>query len=336
MDPIDDVFGAMRVNTALHCRIEASSPWGVTFVRGKAARFGLVVRGGCWLTVEGEAPVALTAGDCYVIVNGTEYTLQDHPSSPTYQCYKALRNHSQHVVRLGGGGEAATIVTGWFLFDRLGLQPLLHLMPNAILTRMDDEGAEVLQATLRLLAIETARAELGRSIMVSRLADILFIQTIRSYATAKGADALGWLGALHDPKLVRAFAAIHERIAEPWTVDSLAGEAGMSRSAFAAHFKQKVGHTPLDYLTQWRMFRAAVMLRRHDFPIATIAERVGYGDESAFAKAFKRFAGMGPGAYRRVIDTPNGGEAGTPMPLPDPQADGMSVVRFPERYLGAN
>lgn len=336
MDPIDDVFGAMRVNTALHCRIEASAPWGVTFVRGKAARFGFVVRGGCWLTAEGEAPIALAAGDCYVIVNGGEYTLQDHPGSQTSFCYKALRAHQNHVVRMGGGGEAATIITGWFLFDRLGVQPLLHLMPSLILTRMDADGAEMLQATLRMLAIETARPDLGRSIMVSRLADMLFIQTIRRYAAQKGTDAIGWIGALGDPKLARVFSALHERIDLPWTVDSLANEAGMSRSAFAARFKEKVGYTPLDYLTQWRMFRAATLLRKHDLSVGAIAERVGYGDESAFAKAFKRFAGMGPGAYRRTIGAPNGGEAGTPPSPIDPRADGMSVMHMPERYLAPN
>lgn len=336
MDPIDDVFDAMRVNTALHCRIEASAPWGVTFVRGKAARFGFVVRGGCWLTVENEAPVALTAGDCYVMMNGTEYSLQDHPGSPTAFCYKALREHQQHVVQIGDGGERATIITGWFLFDRLGVQPLLQLMPRSILARVDGEGADMLQATLRMLAIETARPDLGRSIMVSRLADMLFIQTIRSYAASRGSDAAGWIGALGDTKLARAFSALHERIEFPWTVDTLASEAGMSRSAFAARFKEKVGHTPLDYLTQWRMFRAAVLLRKHELSVGAIAEKVGYGDESAFAKAFKRFSGMGPGAYRRTIDRPNGGEAGTPPNQPDPRADGMSVVRTPERYIAPN
>jgi AraC-like DNA-binding protein len=336
MDPLDDVFAAMRVNSALHCRVEATAPWGVTFVRGKAARFGLVVRGGCWLTAEGQAPIALAAGDCYVIINGGEYTLQDHPGSPAAACYRALREHQNQVVHMGGGGEPATIITGWFLFDRLGVQPLLHLMPPLILTRMDADGSEMLQATLRLLAIETARPELGRSTMVSRLADMLFIQTIRGYAAQKGADAIGWIGALGDAKLARAFSALHERIELPWTVDSLASEAGMSRSAFAARFKEKVGHTPLDYLTQWRMFRAATLLRKHDLSVGAIAARVGYGDESAFAKAFKRFAGMGPGAYRRTIGKPNGGEAGTPPNTVDPRADGMSVVRTPERYLAPN
>ena len=106
----------------------------------------------------------------------------------------------------------------------------------------------------------------------------------------------------------------------------------MSRSAFAARFKEKVGIAPLDYLTQWRMYRAAILLRKGELSVFAIAERVGYGDESAFAKAFKRFSGRSPGVYRRTIDVPNGGEAGTPFQMPDPRADGMSVVRSPERY----
>lgn len=318
MDPIDDVFSSMRVHTALYARIEASAPWGVTFVQGKAARFGLVVRGGCWLTVEGEAPTALTAGDCYVIASGLEYSLQDHPGSPTRYCYKALRNHSNHVVTLGGG-EHATVITGWFLFDQAGAQPLVDLMPRVILTRMDGEQHELIQSTLQMLSFETKRANLGTSIMVSRLTDILFIQAIRSHA-ASNVEASGWLGALCDPRLSPVFRAIHGAVEHPWTVEELAEIAGMSRSAFAARFKERVGSSPLEYVTRWRMFRAGNLLRRGNCSTAEIAYRIGYDNESAFAKAFKRTTGVTPGAYRRA-----GGEAALrPIRLPaHPAADGV-------------
>lgn len=321
MDPIDDVFGSMRVHTSLYARIEASTPWGVTFVRGKAARFGYVVRGQCWLTVAGRAPVQVSAGDCWMIVGGAQYALQDQPGTPTEYCYKALREHSNHVVRLGGGGDPVTVITGWFLFDRQGAQPLIDLMPELILTRMDAERSELMQSTLHLLAVETARRSLGTDIMVSRLADILFIQAIRAHAASEGAEASGWIGALIDPRLSRAFAAIHARVENGWTVEELAREAGMSRSAFAARFRDSVGLSPLDYVTRWRMFRAGGMLRQGQHSIAEIAVRVGYENESAFAKAFKRVTGMTPGAYRR-----EGGEIGFTrhvlLEQPDPQADG--------------
>lgn len=319
MDAIDDVFGSMRTRTALYCRIEGSAPWGVAFVRGRAARFGLVVRGGCWLTIDGGDPIALTAGDCYIIVHGAQYSLQDRIESPTRFCYDALREHSHHVVRLGGGGEPVTVVTGWFMFDSAGAKPLFDLMPELILTRMDDDRSRMIQTTLQLFATETGRRELGTDIVVSRLADILFIQAIRAYALSAGDEAGGWLGALGDVRLAPVFSAIHGAVEQDWTVAALAQVAGMSRSAFAARFRDRVGLAPLDYVTRWRMFRAGTMLRRNQGSVAEIAHRVGYDNESAFAKAFKRVTGVTPGAYRR-----SAGEAAIRPPRvePHPRADG--------------
>lgn len=195
-------------------------------------------------------------------------------------------------------------------------------MPEMILTRMDQERSELMQSTLQLLAAETAQRSLGTDIVVSWLADILFIQAIRAHAALAGAEASGWIGALIDPRLSRAFAAIHARIEHGWTVEELAREAGMSRSAFAARFRDSVQLSPLDYLTRWRMFRAGGMLRQNGHSIAAIAARVGYENESAFSKAFKRVTGITPGAYRK-----EGGEIGfltqpVLLQVPDPNADG--------------
>jgi len=153
----------------------------------------------------------------------------------------------------------------------------------------------------------------------------IFVQAIRAHAASCAVEASGWIGALIDPRLSRAFRAVHARVEHPWTVEELAREAGMSRSAFAARFGDSVGLSPLDYVTRWRMFRAGGMLRRGDRSIAEVAVRVGYENESAFAKAFKRVTGVTPGVYRK-----EGGEIGflTPpgmLQVPDPNADGKTV-----------
>nr|WP_302477346.1 AraC family transcriptional regulator [Sphingomonas sp. ID1715] len=154
----------------------------------------------------------------------------------------------------------------------------------------------------------------------------MFIQAIRAHAASSGVEAAGWIGALVDPRLSRAFKAIHARVEHGWTVEDLAREAGMSRSAFAARFRDSVGLSPLDYVTRWRMFRAGALLRKGERSIAEIAIKVGYENESAFAKAFKRVTGITPGAYRR-----EGGEIGfltqPALQPPDPNADGR-VVRL--------
>lgn len=299
----------MRTHTALYARIEGSAPWGVEFVRGRAARFGLVAQGGCWLSVDGEAPVRLVPGDCYVIASGQHYLLQDDLGSPTKFCFDALREHKHHVIRHGGGGEATTVITGWFMFDAIGARPLVDLMPRLILARVADDESQLIQATLQLLAFETGQRNLGTSIVVSRLADILFIQAIRAYAQRAGDEAGGWLGALGDQRLAPVLGAIHGSVEHGWTVEALARIAGMSRSSFAARFRARVGLTPLDYVTRWRMYRAGTMLRQSAQPIAEIAYLVGYDNESAFSKAFRRVTGTSPGRYRRS-------SGGTAVPAP--------------------
>lgn len=303
MDPLDEVFAAMRVENALFARLEATAPWGLATRAGRSTRFGLVLRGGAWFTlddVKKPVPVALSAGDCFIVPRGQPYTLRDAMKSPTVSCIDAVRSNVGGVVALGGGGAATTIVSGWFEFDAEGARPLLDLLPPLLLIRMDQDRSQRLQAALQLLALETAQRGLGSGLVVSRLADIVFVQAVRAYIdTLDSETSTGWLAALADRRLGPAIKRLHEDAAASWTVDALAAEAAMSRSAFAARFKAKVGQAPLDYLTRWRMFRAGHLLRHGDEAIAAIAGRVGYDSEAAFNKAFKRVVGEAPGAYRR-------------------------------------
>ena len=315
MDPLDDVFQAMRVENALYARLEATAPWGLKTRRvDGTARFGLMLRGACRLTLDdsaGQAPVALAAGDCFVIPHGLPYTLRDAPKSPTVNCVDAIRSNVGGVVRVGGPGDGpqTVIVSGWFHFDPHGARPLLDLLPPLIHIRMDHERAQLLQSTLQVLAMETSRRGLGSGLVVSRLADIIFMQAVRAHVESVDAQSdNGWFAALADRRLGAALRLLHKDLSAVWTVESLAEAAGMSRSAFALRFKEKIGQSPLDYLTRWRMFRASHLLRRTDKPMIEVAGSVGYESEAAFNKAFKRVAGVAPGAYRRQVQAAVVGE----------------------------
>jgi AraC-like DNA-binding protein len=107
------------------------------------------------------------------------------------------------------------------------------------------------------------------------------------------------LRALVDPQIGRALSLIHERPEDDWTIESLASKVGMSRSAFAARFAQLVEEPPLTYLTRWRMQKASRLLETSHAGVAEVAKRVGYDAEAAFCKAFRRWIGVAPGAYRR-------------------------------------
>jgi transcriptional regulator GlxA family with amidase domain len=139
----------------------------------------------------------------------------------------------------------------------------------------------------------------GSQLVTNRVADILFIQTIRAYLASGTSTKLGWLRALSDQQIGAALSAMHAGIDQPWTVASLATAAGMSRSAFALRFKELVGESPLEYLTRWRMYRAGRLLRESDRKLIDVAKLVGYDSDVAFHKAFKRIQGYSPGAYRK-------------------------------------
>jgi AraC-like DNA-binding protein len=299
MDPLDELFAAMRVQGALYARLEARAPWGLSLAGGEAARFGMVVRGSCLLDVEGvDAPVPLAAGDCYVLAHGTPYVLRDAPLTPTVSCASVVRDRIGGVVELGGAGAPATVLCGWFHFDKQAAGPLLELLPTLLHVRMDEARAHALQGTLQLLALETGEPGLGSGLVVSRLADILFVQAVRAHAQSLGEAQSGWLAALADPRIGPALRALHKDLGRPWTVDDLAGIASLSRSAFALRFRQRVGEAPLEYLTRWRMFKAGHLLRQRQAATGEVASAVGYESEAAFSKAFKRTTGMTPGAWR--------------------------------------
>lgn len=305
MDPLDEVFAAMRVENALYARLEATAPWGLSTRRGDGtARFGLMVRGGCWLTLDDDAarqaPIALAAGDCFVIPRGLPYSLRDDLRSATVNCVDVVRANIGGVVPIGGGGAGTTVISGWFNFDPYGAGPLLDLLPALLHIRMNQDRTHLLQAALQLLAMETAQRGLGSGLVVSRLADIIFVQAVRAHIDTLDAETeTGWLAALSDRRVGAALHLLHKDVAANWTVEALAAAAGMSRSGFALRFKEKVGESPLEYLTRWRMFRAGHLLRHTDKPLVEVAGSVGYESEAAFNKAFKRSSGAAPGAYRR-------------------------------------
>jgi AraC-like DNA-binding protein len=140
----------------------------------------------------------------------------------------------------------------------------------------------------------------GSEVVANRLAEVLFIQAIRAYIASGNENCKrGWLRAIVDSQIGAALKSIHENVNNPWTVESLAEAAGMSRSAFAERFKQLLGQTPLVYLTAWRMQKAVQLLQQGDKKLIDVAQSIGYESDAAFSKAFKRVVGLAPGEYRR-------------------------------------
>jgi AraC-like DNA-binding protein len=314
VDPISDLFRTMHITAFGQHRLEATAPWGL--MQGKlaeerglpsckrisptdVAHFAMVSRGNCWLSVEGVSePIPLTGGDCFLLGRDTSIVMRDSPHRrPRSTFDQVAANANGNVAHYGGGGSPTTIVCGSFSFDRASLRPISQLLPNFILVKSDQARTLALHNTVQALASEMAEQSPGSGVVATRLAEVLFIQILRAHIASEPERNRGWLRAVFDPQLGTALSAIHERVDKPWTVESLAGAAGMSRSAFAAKFKELLGQTPLEYVTSWRMQKAFQLLEQRDKKLIDVARLVGYESDAAFSKAFKRVVGANTGEY---------------------------------------
>jgi AraC-like DNA-binding protein len=301
MDPIDDILGAMRVTSSMYVRLRAHGSWGIEFGSKAQARLVVITRGACLLeSGEVSGQVALAAGDAFIVQAGVAFTLRDQPGRDVIDCETVFENVAGNAAEYGTEGPLTEVVSGRFSFDVSAAEPLMPLLPGLLQIRLDDKHAHLLRTTLQLMALETSEDGLGSSAIIGRLADVLFMQTLRAWCAAEGETRIGWLGALRDPYLSKAMRAVHANLGRPWTVADMASEAGMSRSAFSAAFRSATDDTPLSYVTHWRMYRTKLLLRDPQRSLLDIALEVGYDTDTALSRAFKRAEGIPPGAWRRT------------------------------------
>jgi AraC-like DNA-binding protein len=309
-DVVSDVLRAVRLGAEVFGRFELGAPWAMRVPRVEdVLSFYVVARGGAWLEVEQEKrrtpmrELALSAGDVVLLPHGEAHVLRD-PSRAAKSVREAQsvgcpRPTSVEPVRFGGNGPVTSFVAGAFRFAAPARSVLLESLPAVIhIAAGEATTSPQLAAAVQLILAESAAPGPGSALVSARLAEILLVHALRAQAASKEEHASG-LCALADPMIGASLRLMHAQPAEQWTVERLAREVGMSRSAFAARFTQLVGEAPLLYLTRWRMTQAAELLRERDESVPAIAERVGYSNATAFTKAFARVEGVGPGAYRR-------------------------------------
>jgi AraC-like DNA-binding protein len=303
MDPLSEVFGSMRIQEAVYTRLEATAPWGFHYPGDTVPRirFGLMVRGSGLLKFKNQRKaISLSAGDVFIFILSDEaFTLVDHPRSRVAD-YRELRKlEVDCVIHYGGGGAPTTLVSGSFRMSAFEAPLISTILPRYLHLRLDQNRSHAFQSVLDLLAAETAQPGIASSRLISCLYESLFVYAIRAYAGSSAAPPKGWLAAMSDKHLTKAIGAMHSGIDRSWSVASLAREARMSRSAFALKFRTVLSQTPLEYLTQWRMYRAGAMIRSNSTSFSEVASAVGYGSESSFSRVFKREMGVAPREYRR-------------------------------------
>jgi AraC-like DNA-binding protein len=203
------------------------------------------------------------------------------------------------VVTEGGQEpERLQLVCGFLGCDALPFNPVLTTLPPLMKVHLQGDSASRLTALLDFAVAESNGARPGSRSVQLRIAELVFVEVLRSYLTDASEDGASWLGGLRDPVVGRALARLHAQPARAWTLPELAREAGASRSVLAERFTSFVGHPPMVYLTRWRMQLAAGRLAAAGAPVGEVASQVGYESESAFCRAFKKVTGMTPASWR--------------------------------------
>jgi AraC-like DNA-binding protein len=302
-DPLGEVLQLLQLSGVLYCSAELTDPWGIEIPELPGVmNVEVVTSGHCWIELEGEASVFMPEGSLALIPRGRRHKLRGNPGDKTTWLedipIERIGDRFE-IMRFGGGGRPTEVTYFGVRFDPYLADRLIRLLPEVLHLRTHVDDGNWLHSTIRFIAREARQRLPGSETVITRLADILVIQAIRTWIESVREEEYGWIAALHDLQIGKAMSLMHRMPERDWRVASLAREIGMSRSGLSARFSALVGESVLQYLTELRMQLAHRELRETSDTLAIIAERVGYHSEPAFNRAFKRVMGMPPGSMRK-------------------------------------
>jgi AraC-like DNA-binding protein len=315
MDALSELLRVVKLSGAMFFNATCSAPWClrappsvrlgqyVATTGSHVIEFHLIAEGRGYVRVGEETTpflagdiVMLPHGDMHYMGNGVSSQIIDsEPSLPLLLTGQVQQN------QFGGGGEQTRLICGYLACDARLIQPVLAGLPRVVRVHIrTDPAGEWLENSIRHAVQQAANAAPGSSVVLARLAEVLFAETLRRYLLQLPPGRSGWLAGASDPAVGRGLAAMHRRPAHPWTLDEIATEAGLSRSALTERFARYLGQAPIAYLTDWRLELAADALRTTRRSVLQIASEVGYDSEAAFNRAFKRRFGKPPALYRKT------------------------------------
>jgi pimeloyl-ACP methyl ester carboxylesterase/AraC-like DNA-binding protein/mannose-6-phosphate isomerase-like protein (cupin superfamily) len=246
--------------------------------------------------VEGMPPVALEPGSIVILPRNEPHLLASRTGLPPAEVSEIswITAEGVHRVSSGSPGEKTEVWCGFLGTTRSSEHPLIAALPPLLTLNADRHEAEWLESSLRFLSESNPSPEI-----VARLAELFLSQAIRDYVEHLPASSKGWLRGLTDPAVSKALSIIHNRYAEDLDIETLAREAGVSRTVLGERFAELIGESPMRYCAQWRMRMACNMLRDGKQNTASVAHAVGFGSEAAFNRAFKREYGIPPAMWRK-------------------------------------
>lgn len=310
MDPLSDVLRAVRLSGAYFYLVEAAQPWSVSAVPAvelaprilpeaeHLISYHILTEGECWAGLAGEPQVHLRTGDVIVFPHGDAHFLSSeagHGGEPIRYANSA-RRYPETLV-LGSGARETTLLCGFLGCDARPYNPLLTSLPRVL--HLPGGAGGWLSVFPAQVVRESRSAGPGGDSMLTRMAELMFVEVVRSYLQTLGEEQVGWLAALRDPVVGNALSRMHERPAHDWTLQELAREVAASRSVLAERFTHLIGIPPMQYLANWRLQLAAEHLMRDGVKVAAVGMQVGYDSEAAFSRAFKRATGAAPAEWRK-------------------------------------
>ena len=322
MDVLSDVLKLVRLEGALFFNAEFSAPWCLRSRQSKEiARYLLpgaghliiyhfLTEGRAYARLEEGKREELTAGDIVIFPHGDAHLIgSGWPERPVDSFETFAKNLSQglKVARFGGGGEPTNFVCGFMACAPRLSDVFLAGLPRMLKVHVTSEpSGQWLENSIRFSVGEVNETNAGRKLVLAKLSEVLFIETLRRYINSLPTDQTGWLAGARDPVIGQALALLHRKPAHPWTISDLARGVGLSRSRLAERFRYFLGEPPMAYLAQWRLKLAAEILESTEDSVAQVAETVGYGSEASFNRAFKREFHCPPAQFRRRHrSTPN-------------------------------
>jgi AraC-like DNA-binding protein len=304
-DPFSDILKLTKAETLVTGGLVAGGSWAIRFPAPDKIKFFAVVKGNCWVTIDGEEkPMHAEIGDVGLLAAQRSFVLSSDPGVAPVEAMGLFSGTASNFAKLGGG-EEFSYIGGHVLLDPVSGRLLADVLPPWIHVRAASPQAASFRWLLDELVHEQAADLPGASLASAQLAQLLFIQIVRAHLKASGIVPAGWLRALGDPQIAPALRLIHNDPGRSWHLEELAKASAMSRTTFAVRFKAVAGVPPLTYLLNWRMRLAERALHEGKTPISALAGSLGYTSESAFSNAFKRVKGSAPKRYREAkrLDT---------------------------------
>lgn len=314
MDALSELLRVVKLSGAMFYKSGCTAPWCfdappstafLPYVKADATHvieFHHITQGTAYVRV-GTETTPLAAGDVVMIPHGDEHRMGNGHGGQVLagsDALPALMSGRIALGEFGGGGEYTGLVCGYLACDAELIKPVLTGLPRVVRVNIrTDESGAWLENTLMHAVSQAMAAAPGSHVIIAHMAEVLFAEVLRRYLLGLPAGRTGWLAGAGDPAVGRALAVIHRRPGDEWTLELLAKEVGLSRSALNEKFTRFIGQAPMTYLTDWRLELGAEALRATSRSVQQVAVEVGYDSEAAFNRAFKRKFDLPPAKYRR-------------------------------------